>query len=91
VTFDSSAKQVVDVDWAIPRPRTITEDPEMQTLHDGAWHRRLPDLSATACGSPYHAQFAPVRREQLKHPLCPGCFTPFELARADRAAVEEGE
>lgn len=90
--FDGSAKRVVDVDFfEVPRPRTRTEDPVMHVHHDGEWHRRLPDLSATSCGARYHSQLAPVRREVLKHPLCSGCFTPFEMARADRAAVEEEE
>lgn len=79
--------EVVDVQES-PR-RVQTEELTMQVLHSGAWHRRLPDLSATSCGARYHSQFAPVRREELKHPLCRGCFTPFELARADAAEVDE--
>lgn len=69
-------------------PRVPTEDLTMQVLHGGTWHRRLPDLSATACGSRFHSQFAPVRREELTHPLCRGCFTPLELARADAKDVD---
>jgi hypothetical protein len=80
----SSATDIAD----IPRPRTRTEDPVMHVLHAGAWHRRLPDLTATSCGARYHSQFSPVRREELKHPLCRGCFTPLELARADAAEVD---
>lgn len=91
--FDDDEKRVVDVDFTyeVPRSRTRTEDPVMHVNVDGHWHRRLPDLSATSCGASYHSQLAPVRRESLKHPLCPGCFTPFELARADRAALEESD
>lgn len=63
----------------------------MQVLHAGAWHRRLPDLSATSCGARYHSQFAPIRREALKHPLCGGCFTAFEIARADAAELAESD
>lgn len=63
----------------------------MHVLVDGTNHRRSPGLGVTACGRPFHAQFAPVRPEQLVHPLsrdC-GCFTPFELAEADRRAAAE--
>lgn len=47
-----------------------------------AWHRRTPDLSHTACGGVIHSQFAPLRRETLREPLCPECFTNFELSRS---------
>lgn len=83
---------VVDVEEThVARPRTITKEPVVHVLHSGLWHRRLPDLSATACGATYHSQFAPVRREELKHPLCPTCFTPLELARADADELESNE
>jgi hypothetical protein len=81
--------EVADVDE--PRPRRITWDFVVHVMHSGLWHRRLPDMSATACGERYHSQFAPVRREVLEHPLCPGCFVPLELARADAADVEKYE
>jgi hypothetical protein len=81
-------KVIVDVD---DRPRRRTEDLTMQVMHGGVWHRRLPDMSATACGTGYHSQFAPARREALKHPLCQGCFTAFELARADAAELKDYE
>jgi hypothetical protein len=51
----------------------------------------MPDLSATSCGAKFLTQFSPVRREVLQHPLCPGCFMPLELARADEADVEKFE
>ncbi len=80
---------VVDVDER-PSPRTSrrTEELTMQILHAGAWHRRMPDLAATACDKPFHSQFAPVRREELTHPLCPTCFTSAELGRADKALAK---
>jgi hypothetical protein len=70
------------------RGRVPTEELTVHVYVESTWHRRLPDLSATSCGSRYHSQFSPVRREELKHPLCRGCFTPLELARADAAEVE---
>ncbi len=76
---------------------TIVLDPgeqegvTMQIFANGTWHRRLPDLSATACGVAFHSQFAPARRETLQHPLCPGCFTPIELARADKDELQRFE
>lgn len=63
----------------------------MHVMVEGLWHRRLPDLTATSCGSQYHAQFAPVRREEMKHPLCTTCFTTVELGRADAAELEEDD
>lgn len=90
---------VVDVERPTTRtkptsPRAHPEELTMQVLADGAWHRRTPDLKTTACGMPLHSQFSPVRREELRHPLsraC-GCFTSFELARADQleAADRDG-
>lgn len=77
----------VIVDLALPR--VATEDLTMQVLVNGSYHRRLPNLSATACGTRYHAQFAPTRREQLRHPLCSTCHTPLELALADKAEIDE--
>jgi hypothetical protein len=73
------------------RGRVQTEELTMQVLHAGHWHRRLPDLSATSCGARYPSQFAPLRREALRHPLCGGCFTPLELARADRLDLESDQ
>jgi len=80
---------VVDVDERPARPRARTEELTMQVHHEGDWHRRTPDLATTACGLPVHSQFAPVRREELRHPLCRTCFTPFELAKADVRANGE--
>lgn len=84
-------KQIVDVEDPPSRPRVATQELTMQVLHDGAWHRRLPDLSATACGSKYHSQFSPSRREELRHPLCETCHTPIEVALADKADLDETE
>lgn len=53
------------------------------------WHRRTPDLATTACGFAYNAQFAPTRREELCLPLCPACFTKFELGKAALAAAKD--
>jgi len=90
--FDSGEHKVVDVEhFSIARPRVPTKELTMQVMHEGAWHRRLPDLSATACGSKIHSQFTPPRREELTHPLCPTCHTPFELALADKAQLEAEE
>lgn len=75
---------VVDVESRVP-----TEDLTMQTNVLGVWHRRLPDLSATSCGMPFNSQFSPVRREELTHPLCPDCFTSFELRRANERAERD--
>ena len=47
----------------------------------------------TSCGRAYHAQFCPVFREELVHPLsrdC-GCFTAAELAEADEQKRLETE
>ena len=88
---DSADKIVVEIDdgYSVPhRGRVPTKELTVQILHDGAWHRRLPDLSATACGARYHSQFSPARREQLKHPLCSTCHTPLELAIADKAELD---
>jgi hypothetical protein len=55
-------------------------------LEDGStftgWHRRMPDLSTTACDSAIPTQFAPIRREELRGDLCPECFTRAERRRA---------
>ncbi len=58
----------------------------MQILHEGRYHRRLSDLSRTACGERYHSEFAPPRAEVLIHPLCWLCFTAFELGQAELEA-----
>lgn len=60
-----------------------TEELTMHAMVEGQWHRRMPDLSETSCEKRYHSQFAPLRREELTHPLCPICFTPAEIRRAD--------
>lgn len=75
---------------AISRRKTAEAIP-MQVYVNGEHHRRVPSLGCTACGIEYNAQFAPVRPEQLAHPLsrnC-GCFTPFELALADEKRRKE--
>ncbi len=83
---------VVDVDDR-PSQRACTEDLTMQVLHAGAWHRRTPDLATTACGDAIHGQFTPTRREDLKHPLSKhcGCFTSFELSKADERERAESD
>jgi hypothetical protein len=56
----------------------------MHVQHEGEWHRRTPNLRTTACGELYHSQFCPTRREELIHPMCRLCFTPYELSEADK-------
>lgn len=56
----------------------------MHVQHEGEWHRRTPDLKTTACGEYFHSEFCPTRREELTHPMCRTCFTPHELAMADK-------
>lgn len=85
---------VVDDPDEQPMPslgRVRTEDLTMQILVMGQWHRRTPDLKATACGVPYHSQFAPTRREELCNPLCPQCFTDHELSIANVRDINEGD
>lgn len=81
---------IVDVD-DIAVPRVRTEDLVAQILVMGRWHRRTPDLKTTACGVPFHSQFAPTRREELCNPLCGSCFTAHELSIANVRDIEEGE
>lgn len=57
----------------------------MQVNVLGQWHRRLPDLSATACGVPFNSQFTAPRREELTGELCGECFTEHELELAAAA------
>ncbi len=67
-------------------------DELMHVYVDGQWHRRTPDLRATACGVLFHGGYCSLRREELKGPLCPVCFTPFEIAKAvERADIERRE
>lgn len=82
---------------AIALPRAPTAELTMQVHHNGAWHRRTPDLARTACGDRLHTAFTPVRHETLTAvgDLCETCFTPFELgehaeAEAWRKHQEEG-
>lgn len=61
------------------------EEEEMQVLVDGRWHRDVisgasPSSFRTACGLTYHSQFTGRRRSEYRGPLCPNCFTTFELA-----------
>lgn len=90
--FDDNDTEVIDVEEPPRRPRVPTAELTVHVLHEGARHRRLPDLSATSCGERYHAQFTPVLREELTHrdaPLCrDGCFTDHELDIADREERE---
>ncbi len=78
----------------IARPRVATKELTMQVLVEGAYHRRTPDLDLTACGlHRIHSGFCPLRREVLEHPLsrdC-GCFTPYELTKADEAERKKYE
>src|SRR5689334_20815628 len=94
---EEDTKEVIDVvEKPLPpiaRPRVATADLTMQVFHKGAYHRRTPDLATTACGQRLHSEYSPVRREVLLHPLsrdC-GCFTPFELAKADEAEAKRFE
>jgi hypothetical protein len=86
--------EVVDVEEPpqISRPRVPTAELTVHVLHNSRRHRRLPDLSGTSCGQKYHSAYASVFREELTHKdgrLCEdGCFTPLELAIADREERE---
>ncbi len=71
------------------RASPADEEMTMQVYVIGVWHRRTPDLKTTACGIPFHSQFATARRELLKGDLCPTCFTSFELAKAAEANRKE--
>ena len=84
---------VIDIEEqsAPVRGRVATAELTMQVMVLGRWHRRVPDLSTTACGFPYHAQFAPIRREELCNPLCAECFCAHELSIANVRDIEEGE
>lgn len=77
--YDTSADDS-DEQPTIALPRVSTSELTMQVAVLGRWHRRTPDLSATACGILYHSQFAPTRREELCGALCSDCFTKFELS-----------
>lgn len=59
----------------------------------GIWHRRTPDLLATACGVLYHSQFAPTRPGVLDDDssLCRDCFTSFELYKARTATARRAK
>lgn len=56
----------------------------MHVYHEGAWHRRTPDLKTTACGKPFHSEFCRTRREELTHPMSRCCFTEHEVEQADK-------
>jgi hypothetical protein len=71
-----------DIDDAPRAPRATTEELTMHVNVLGIWHRRTPDLGATACGILYHSQYSPTRREDLTGDLCADCFTGYELALA---------
>jgi hypothetical protein len=78
----------VVVDLPEDRPaRPLHAELTMQVHHDdGAWHRRTPDLSMTACGMPLYRLGQALRVETYAgpQPLCRTCFTPFELAIHDQ-------
>lgn len=79
------------VDVPEERPSRRREELTMQVHHDdGAWHRRTPDLSMTACGLPLQRLGQALRVETYggHQPLCRTCFTPFELAIHDGLIAE---
>lgn len=77
-------------------PRSFADDEEESMRHVnvlGLWHRRTPDLSATACGIPFHSQFVGTRPAELKQAelMCTDCFTGHEMRRARDADARENE
>lgn len=65
----------------------VVDDPDaeaitMHVLIDGERHRRLPDLSHTACALRIQSQFYRVLPEELAGRLCVLCFTAFEISQA---------
>lgn len=90
--FDTYVYDVSDDPDPPSFPRTTTDEEVVVHVRVlGLWHRRKPNLSATACGIKYHAQFCDLRREELTHPLCPECFTASEVGDADAARAKERE
>lgn len=92
--FDSAQHHDIEIidDPDEPRPFSQTpadEELTMQVYVIGVWHRRTPDLRTTACGIPFHSQFATTRREALANDLCDTCFTRFELDKAAEANRKE--
>jgi hypothetical protein len=87
----------IDDQPEIALPRVATEDLTMQVFLLGEWHRKIADLSETACEVPFRLSSERTRREQLTNaegPLCPACFTPRERGRAtenDQRAKDEAE
>jgi len=70
----------------------VRHDDEEEVMHVyvlGRHHRRKPRLDETACGILYHAQFAPLRPEQLIGDLCHDCFTVSE--RDDAAEANKND
>lgn len=79
---------VVDVEDSAPiaTPRTQTEDLTLQVHHSDRWHRRVFGERFTACGEPI-VTGSSLRHEEYSGPLCDkGCFTAFELGRANEPA-----
>lgn len=73
-------------------PRALDEEESMRhVIVLGLWHRRTPDLNCTACGIPYHSEFALTRPAELRHAhlMCGDCFTGHELRRAREADAKE--
>lgn len=96
ISYDFPDTEVADLDDLRPsppmRPRSTTEQLVMHVLlEDGCWHRRMPDLSETPCEMRINTQFAPLRRESLVGPLCPGCFTPHERKKSIAITANEGK
>ncbi len=82
---------VVDLDEGPSLPRASTEELEMQTYVQGAWHRRMPDLSETSCGQSIDSPRAPVRRNELRGDLCPICHTERELLKTAENYAKEND
>jgi hypothetical protein len=75
---------VVDVEDPAHQPRRRpSSELTMQVRHDdGKWHRRMPDLSETACGLPLYRLGQQLRIESLAENLCEECFTKRERERS---------
>lgn len=81
---------ILDLEDLPSSPRVPTEELTMHVHLEGAWHRRTPDMSHSACELVIDGQRCALRREELAGQLCTrGCFTRFELALA-AAANQKG-
>lgn len=90
--FDSTAQHETYVIDDPDAPYTSDEEESMRHVNVlGLWHRRTPDLACTACGIPYHAQFALTRAAVLEHAdlMCTDCFTTHEMRKARAADAKE--